>query len=246
MSTKLIEKIKEKGYWRVIARPVDFAQNRIENKRELKKIIEKSKIVLRGWDYPHIDHKNGIINSGSDSVSSFSDWPDMGHIEYWKYYLNGQFIHYFGMREDYRMDEEQLEKARQSFPFYNPEEGPKLNKFLSVLSTLYSVTEIYYLTANLAKYSIKEGEMEIRIEIHGTTNRTLFFWGGGFRELFQAYTCAYEPVISENILNVGDLIDDPASLALKATMEIFNEFNWSDPNPSVFIKDQTKFIERRL
>ena len=113
----LINKIKENGYWKVIIRPIDFEEKRITDKDTAAKIAENSKIVFRGWDYPHIDHNEGIVRSGPDSVSSFCDWPEGGYFEFWKLYLNGQFVHYFSMREDYGMSEDDKERARKSFTF---------------------------------------------------------------------------------------------------------------------------------
>ncbi|MFH1833376.1 MAG: hypothetical protein ABH816_04440 [Candidatus Levyibacteriota bacterium] len=240
---KLINKIKENGYWKVIIRPVEFDEKRIVDKDTAAKIVESSKIVFRGWDYPHID-REGIVRSGPDSVSSFCDWPEGGHFEFWKLYLNGQFVHYFSMREDYEMNEEQKQKVRQSFHFSKLDKNNE--RFLSIINVLYAITEIYFFAANLAKSANFSKETEIIIELGNVEGRILFFWGESFRYLFQAYTCRYQPIEEKRIIQTEELIKNPADLALDFTMDVFKEFNWRDASKDVFVGDQKKLIERRF
>lgn len=240
----LINKIKKKGYWRVIIRPTEFNEKRIPNKDDCVRIVNESKIVFRGWDYPHIDHRGGIIRSGPDSVASFCDWPEGGHFEYWKFYQNGQFVHYFSMIEDYQITKKEKEKARDSFVF--SELDNNVDRFLSIISTLYTITEIHFFAAKLAKLGSFGKETEIIIEFGNVNGRVLFFWGEPLRILSNAYTCLYEPIVEKRVISTERLISDPASFALDFTMDILKEFNWRDPNKNVFIEDQKKLIERRF
>ena len=240
----LINKIKENGYWKVLIRPVDFEEKRIADKDAAAKTVESSKIVFRGWDYPHIDHNEGIVRSGPDSVSSFCDWPEGGHFEFWKLYLNGQFVHYFSMIEDYEMSDEEKQRARNSFHFSKLDENNQ--RFLSIINALYTITEIYFFAANLAKSANFSKETEIIIELGNVEGRILFFRGEPFRHLFQAYTCRYQPIEEKRVVQTEDLIKNPAELALDFTMDVFKEFNWKDANKNVFVGDQKKLIERRF
>ena len=238
----IVEKIKEKGYWSVIIRPTEYVESRISDKDECEKIIVDSKIVFRGWDYPHID-RDGIFRSGPDSIASVTDWSEGGYLEYWQFYTSGQFTHFFSMREDYHIDEDKKKWIRKSFHFSTLDNS--YVRFLSLLSTLYSITEIFFFAANLTKRAQLNGEIEIIIELGKTNGRTLFFWGEGFRDLPTAYTCKYEPILKEVIVDSADLLSDPATLALDLTIDIFKEFNWKDPNRAVFLQDQQKFLKGR-
>ncbi|MFA6193257.1 MAG: hypothetical protein WC726_00105 [Parcubacteria group bacterium] len=240
----IINKIKETGYWKVIIRPVEFDEKRIADKDTAAKIVEDSKIAFRGWDYPHIDRQEGIVRSGSDSVSSFCDWSEGGHFEFWKLYLNGQFVHYFSIVEDYKISEKQKQQIRDSFHFSKLDKDNQ--RFLSIINALYTVTEIYFFAANLAKSSNFGKEIEIIIELDNVDGRALFFWGEPFRHLFQAYICRYQPIEEKRIVQTEELIKNPAELALDFTMDIFKEFNWKDVNKDVFVGDQKKLIERRF
>jgi len=241
---ELINKIKERGYWKVIIRPTEFKEKRIPDRDDCERFINGSKIQFSGWDYPHINYIKGIVRSGPDSVASFTNLPEDGRLEYWKFYQNGQFVHYFTMLEDYRMDEEQKERVRNSFSFSIVDK--KIDIFLSVLNTLYSITEIYFFAAELAKLAKFNEKTQIIIELGNTKGRTLFFWGDTFRVLPYAYTCEYEPIIEEQVIPTKELISDPANLALDFTMDIFKEFNWKNPNRDVFLQDQKKLIGGRL
>lgn len=241
---ELINKIKQKGYWKVIIRSTEFVERRIPNKDEAAKIVQESKIVFRGWDYPHIDHREGIVRSGPDSVSSFCDWTEGGHFEFWKLYLNGQFIHYFSMIEDYRMSEEEKERARESFS--SSRLDGQVDRFFSIINALYSITEIHFFAANLAKLASFGKETEIIIELGNVKDRVLFFWGEPFRFLSQAYICRYQPIVEKRVVNTGNLISNPGRFALDFAIDIFKEFNWKNVNKNVFIEDQKKLIEGRL
>ena len=104
---ELLDKIKSKGYWSVTIRPSHYDKNLIETHKELRQLIESNKVVLRGWDYPHIV-KEGIERVSEDSIESSCDWPEGPVYEYWRFYKTGQFIHYFSTREDWRLNDEKI------------------------------------------------------------------------------------------------------------------------------------------
>ncbi|MFA5158477.1 MAG: hypothetical protein WC451_04825 [Patescibacteria group bacterium] len=237
---KLIDKIKKRGYWKIIIRPIEFKADRISDKEKAEKTIESSKLSFRGWDYPHIDRDEKIFPSGPDSVSSFCDWPEGQHFEFWKLYLNGQFVHYFSMPEDYSMDEQEKEKARRSLHFSGQE---KNDSFFSIINALYSITEIHFFAANLAKLVDFGEKVEILVELGGVKGRVLFFWGDPFRYLSQTYPCHYEPIIQPKIVDTKELISNPGNLALDFFINILKEFTWKGANKEVFIGDQKKLIE---
>ena len=54
----VLDKIRTRGYWRVLIRPTQFDENHIADYSDLFPIVEKNSVQLRGWDYPHIDHRS--------------------------------------------------------------------------------------------------------------------------------------------------------------------------------------------
>lgn len=237
---ELIEKIKKKGYWKVIIRPMVFDENKIPNLEECKKIIESCIVSLRGWNYPHVD-KDGVKISGNDSIESYCDSEWLGYFEYWRFYQSGQFVHYFSMREDYRIEEKEIQRIQR-------QSATKSTKLLDILSTLYSVTEIFEFAQRLALKSALGDTIEITIELGDVEGRELFFWDSFSRWLNNNYICAFrdENIVVKKTLSKEELITKSSETALSVCIEIFKKFNWSNPPEQVFAADQKKFLEKRL
>src|SRR5690242_8039998 len=96
----ILDKIRTRGYWRVVIRPKTFEENHIPNYSDLFPIVEKNSVRLRGgWDYPHIDYNSQPLR-GPDWVGQEFDCRD--EIEVWRLYMSGQFIHFFTPWGDWR------------------------------------------------------------------------------------------------------------------------------------------------
>lgn len=238
----LLKKIRSKGYWHVVIRPTIFDKDLKINLEDLKQIVNLSQVTKRGWYYPHIDREKNIFISGKDSIASFANWES--YYEYWQFYENMQFVHLFAMREDYYMNDVFKEKIRNSYLHYRPSNEEKIDKFLSIIPTLFSITEIYYFAANVVKFANFKKEINITITLKDTDKRALCIDEPGFRNIYKPYTCNYEPVELTETLNALDLLNRHLELALNKTIELFHRFNWTDPNPEVFAKDQENFMNQ--
>lgn len=236
---ELVDKIKQKGYWKVIIRPTIFKKNSISTIEDCKKIIESCVVSLRGWNYPHIN-KEGIKVSGNDSIESHCDWESAGHLEYWRFYQSGQFVHYFSMREDYRIGEKKLREIQRN-------NNTESTSFLSILSTLYSVTEIFEFSQCLASKDVLGESVEIVVELGDVGGRELFFWDP-MRSLIMNYICTFreENILLKRVASKEQLISSSDKIALDTCMEIFRKFNWPQVPEKVFQEDQKKFLEKRL
>ena len=241
---ELINKIKGYGYWRVLIRPNKFGSNLISSLAEARKIIEDSKIELRGWDYPHSDRELKAVSA--DSIESVCDWKEGPAYEYWRYFLSGQFVHYFAMREDCRIDATEAEKIKARISFGEGKlEGVKL--FFSVLSTLYTFTEIFFFASRLAQNGyLGEESIHLEIELNKVNGRMLFV--GSERSLHRPYICHFQDdkfVINLDVTR-ADLIENHAKMSLDNVLKVFESFGWEKPNREIFEDDQRKFLERRL
>ncbi|MDD5083341.1 MAG: hypothetical protein PHT88_00190 [Candidatus Moranbacteria bacterium] len=239
---KLLAKIKSRGHWKVVIRPTEYSENLIPSLEDCKRLIEESSVSLRGWDYPYIDRHGNVGNASANSVHSMCDWDDMSFFEYWRFYKTGQFVHYFSMREDWEIDENKKVEIQRNL-------RTKSDKFLGILSTLYSITEIFEFGSRLfTKLELVKG-VEIIIELHGVNGRTLFFWDSFMRILYKDYTCVYTDDLAKISLTIPreDLIRNSTDLALRESIKLFREaFNWSGANEGIFREDQKKLLERRL
>jgi hypothetical protein len=236
----LIEKIKLHGHWKITIRPNIYSDFLIPSLEEAKEIIESNKLSLRGWDYPHVDPA-GIKVSGDNSIHSMCDWVEGYKFEYWRFYQTGQFVHYFSMREDGRLNSEKIVEFQQEY-------GTEANKFLDIISTIYTVTEIFEFASKIFSALEQVSSVEIIVELHDVNNRTLVFWDTFMRSLNQAYVCEYPDGIIRisKSIKKNKLIAESSNFSLDAAIEIFHKFNWTSVSKNIFIEDQKKLLERRL
>lgn len=78
-----LEKIKSRGFREVWIRPTEYVENRIDTLNACHEIIRESKVVLRGWDFPHISNRNPPYNR-LNYIESYLDWDI--YKEIWRYY----------------------------------------------------------------------------------------------------------------------------------------------------------------
>jgi hypothetical protein len=228
---ELLDKIHSRGYWRVLIRPTVFEIERISSLTQCKNIIEETMVLLRGWDYPHFD--SSLINNNIDSIELGIEF--MHHLEYWKFFQSGQFIHHFSCFEDY---------------IINPATGElyfnfKEKCYLSILSTLYTITEIFQFTSRLILKEILKPNVELSIGLHGMQDRQLFFWERG-RHLSSIYKSTIPDIVFNKIYSREQIIQSPAEVAMEVTIWIFERFNWSHESKVIFLEEQKKFLEKRL
>ena len=134
--TAILSKIRSRGYWRVVIRPTTFQEKRIEQYADLFPIVDRNSVQLRGWDYPHVDHRNEPLR-GADWVGQEHDWEE--HIEVWQFYQSGLFVHYFAIWGDWTD-----QSARPAEPGWAPLQD------IEYLHTIVEFVEIFEFAARLA------------------------------------------------------------------------------------------------
>jgi hypothetical protein len=228
-----IDQIKSRGFWEVIIRPLKFDKDHIKSLSECIELILGNKVRLRGWDYPHISNKYGI-KSGTDWIENLTDWSD--HKEYWRMYRSGQFFHLFGCREDW-WGEVRIFWSQQSYT--TPGYG------LSIMSTLYTLTEIYEFAARLAKRGIFDDFLKVSITLNGTKNRRLVTLEIN-RSLNDNYICNIENISLSRTISPEEIIGKGNVFAIDDTLNIFERFNWFNAPRKVLEEEQDKFIKGNL
>jgi hypothetical protein len=219
----IMVKIQSKGYWKVVIRPSIFEKERIELS-DCKTLVRDNRIRLRGWAYPHYDLRIEP-SSGLDYVEQFSDWESQ--TEGWRIYQSGQFIHYMALWEDW---EDLIPESR----------------ILSVISTVYSLTEIYEFASRLAAKGVLGDSCEIQITLCNTMNRRLATLDPHRPLIYQFKTMLSEIPLPPASLKTVDLIGRSAELSLKQVVWLFQRFNWLDVQVDIFKEDQRKLLEGRI
>ena len=98
--SELLEKIRSRGYWKVIIRPTDLVENRIENPADLYRILDNSaaRIRHRWFGFPHIQWESET-GRGKDWIGQEFQWGR--YLELWRFYQSGQFVAYRGLYGDW-------------------------------------------------------------------------------------------------------------------------------------------------
>src|SRR5207244_8721568 len=138
--------------WRVNFRPADYDPLNIASLGEAWELVKRTKVSLRGWDYPHISRDQRA--NGRNWVSSWSNF--MGHIEYWRLYQSAQFLHLFVVREaaDESWRRELLARASNSH----------IEGALDILNFVYTVSEVVEFGSRLAESGAYKGSVHSSIE----------------------------------------------------------------------------------
>ncbi len=229
-----LSKIKSRGYWEVIIRPLKFEKERIMDLPECLKIVEESRIQLRGWDYPHVGHHPAPY-CGIDYVESFVDWDE--HKEFWRMYQSGQFVHLFALHEDW------LGEQRPLFGGVSKYASIKPMSILEITMTLWSMTEIYQFAMELSKKGLFDGTAAISLKLHGLLNRRLSSFDIGWGYL-DGCVCHIDILPREKEIPIKILIEQSAEIAVNETLEVLKRFNWQSPPIESLEKSQHKLLTR--
>jgi hypothetical protein len=214
-AVSLLDKIRNRGYWRVIIRPATFIEKRIPNISALYPLVEKKSVRLRGWDYPHVDSRIPP-HTDVDWVGQEFEWDY--HLELWRLYQSGQFVHIFGMVQDWR----------DQSKFWPAGRGWRSGAILDPKDTVYYFTEIIEFATRLSLTEAGDDQMHIEIETHGLQDRILQYFNdhGQFSQPYRASVSSFPYPLD---LSRTDLIAEPKKLALDAALELFRRFGW-DPS----------------
>ena len=86
VASPLLEKIRKRGYWRVVIRPGRFEQEQVADITRLYPLLHERVVRLRGWDFPHLDTRRGY-RTGLDWIAQKSQREH--YLEYWRFYPSG-------------------------------------------------------------------------------------------------------------------------------------------------------------
>jgi hypothetical protein len=159
-ATELLEKIRTRGYWRVLIRPRPYDKHRLDDINALLPTLEQARVVLRGWDYPHINTEDVSVHL--DFIEQCTEWEH--HLEVFRFYQSGQFVHYAGFPEDWR----------DQSGWWPADERWASGTRLGIGATIYRFTEVFEFAARLASTSAGDEAMTVILETHGIAGRQFY------------------------------------------------------------------------
>lgn len=210
------------GFWKVTVYPSTY-EKRIGSQAEAGQEIEDAKVLLRGWDFPHVD-THGNTTNFNKGKQSFLKWER--HYEGWQLYQSGLFVWKKYFWED-------VEKQR------NEKEDRPLLSFVGVI---YSVTEYMLFFKRLYAEKLKVVSIRVQIELGKCNNRQL----ASFESMAHlwVYVSGEDKIVVEKDINIVDLQASFQEVAKSFIKEIFMLFNWNDPADSMIEGWQKKLTER--
>jgi hypothetical protein len=239
---ELVKIVKQRGYWRVLFEPLAYDE-KLKPLRRCKEIVEQNSIRLRGWDYPHIPSRNDddtALEPGDNYWQGWLNWQDYHHKEFWRMYQSGQFVHYFGLIEDWADDYVIKSMWQQEDIVAQPGE------VLGIINATYFITEIYQFLSRLTSEQIYNEGVRVTIGLHNTENRRLFVDGYNRAPLFHERKTRAKEIIFKEKYTTEQILADPKELALEVIIYILERFGWDPPNIEAIKNDQQKLLERKI
>ena len=230
---EVIQKINNLGHIKFVFEPNIYKKDLIE-KKDLQNILEKTKISLRGWSFPHIPPYNTENDRApyftSNGIEFFID-SNM-YKEIFRFYKSGQFVGKFILLEDI------IDKIN------NTEVKP--GKYLDFLSLIYKITEIVLFIKNIVENIGVDGGL-IKLEINNTKNRELeSIFNSMILPFNSNYICYMNQIKVEYKFEKEQILNDALLVSRILIKSIFNDFNWKNYSEEMIVNHQENLIKHRL
>ena len=213
---ELLKKIRSRGYWKIVIHPAMFVEKRVPNIADLYPILEKASVRFLGGEFPDLDTRTKL-HIDTDWIGKAVSWEH--YLELWRFYQSGQFIHWSGMREDWR---------DRSSLWPSPQSGWKPGADLVAHDAVFRLTEIFELAARLARSQAGDQQMHLEIVVSGLNGRALCDLPG--RWPFHRKRSASVSELPYKVdLSQLQLFTKAKELALEPAIELFRRFGWDPP-----------------
>jgi hypothetical protein len=239
--------VKDYPYWTVLYRPHTYSPERIPSLSDCVKLVEKARVQLRGWDFPHLamqeNEQHGTVR-GSQWIGSWANF--MGSIEYWQLFQSGQFVHFAAVREaTERQWRDKLQQETIShLRHLRNIDWDGVPGYISLVNLVYTITEYFEFAARIAQAGVYQGNIDISIELHGAKGYLLTTeWDRSWSE----YRAASDNHLSKTWrVSSEELLAGSAEHSLKAISWLCECFGWMSPNLEALRSDQQKLLSGRL
>lgn len=156
----LIPRIKSRGHRSVVVRPGQYKESRFRMS-ELPGILSRTRVSLRGWDFPHLRPENEW-DRYQGQLRQSNDWWQ--YLEHWRFSTSGQFAYLGCIYEDW---------GSREGPMQMREHDPHAQRALLYLSHLYRFLEVFEFAARLAAVEGFGESITLRLSYRGIQGRTL-------------------------------------------------------------------------
>lgn len=233
--------VLEHPHWRVNFRPAVYDPSRVRNLADCLAVLYKTRVQLRGWDFPHISDSD--LNYGDTWIAGWSDF--MQHFEYWRFYQSAQFLYLGSVAEV--TETAWAAKLRATMKGWAGLRGIDIETvpgFLSLTNFIYSLTEYFEFAARLAQAQIYVEPITIAVSLKGVAG---FMLAADENRRWTSDYIARQPELNYiETFSPADLIASSANHALECALWFFERFGWLKPNVDLIRTDQQKLLTGRL
>lgn len=231
--------VLEKPHWRIVIRPSIHKPERLESLSRCVQIVRESCVRLRGWPYPMVNDER--IVQGSDWAGSWSQF--MSHLEYWRMYQSGQFLHLTAIREVTEPDwRPKLEQATRSH-LGDTRDWEQVPGFIDLRNFVWCMTEIYEFAAGLYSASLDAESLEIEVQLRRIKD---FVLTTSMERAWSAYRAASDDTVGRAWQYARtDFLALSREHCLDATSWMLERFGWFDPPRTALKSEQEVLLERR-
>ncbi|MEX1179446.1 MAG: hypothetical protein WEB63_01345 [Cucumibacter sp.] len=232
MMEGLREKIVATGYWRVNFRPLATLPESLAF-AECEAAIDRSRVELRGWDFPHVSRRQDDAHGYARAVDYVENWIEWDvHVEFWRMYRSSQFLHYRALWEDLDSDRDNG-RPRQSA------------KVLSVGSAIYTITEIFEFIFRLHRSGLYQFGATLQFSLENSFHRQLWINDPNRAPFSEDKITGATRIPIDRSFSSADLEGADHKLSMSAILELFSHFGW-DAAESTIVGQQTRFLSRQI
>lgn len=220
--TPFEQEIRSRGHWWIVIHPIDYVPNRVPI-TDLEQLLRRTRIQLRGWDFPHVDDRDPI-RMRLKSITGSTDW--MYYREVWRFYQSGQFSYLMGIHEDWI---ERTSEGSFGTRWGPPPELAAQGPLLGVGDALFRITETFEFASRLAVTPAGGDAIHIKIELHGLQGRRLWVDTPHRSPTEHEYRTDIQAFPYEDQFPTAELASSSKELAAQVALDLFARFGWRPP-----------------
>jgi hypothetical protein len=221
---------KYEGYREVTAFPSVYAKDRF-NLPDMRRAMQKAEVLFRGWPFINLSHRPEETFVAGDNIVTQVDITSITGYDSYEFLALKQSGLFFHRRLMY---EESYDKAKAK------------GKVLDIVGTVYHVSEaIASLWRLYEALAVPDDEiLTIQFNYRGLKDRELVILDPGRMPPPAGYICRISEYSVVRNLTISTWRSSDADLATEISCDIFNQFQWLDPNPEIIKKMVSKLLAK--
>ena len=236
--------VKDFPFWKFVVRPESYVPDLIPSLTDGFKLVEKPRVSLRGCAFPFLSNRENEQAHGSDWIGSSVQL--MGHIEHWRLFQSGQFVHFAALREASDAEwREKLQEQTMRHLAHRPDiNWSSIPGYISVTNLVYTITEYFEFAARVCQAGVYKGNLDLILELQGANGYLLTT---DFDRAWHQYCATSDSHLHKTWrIYAQELIAGSSEYSLKAIVWLCECFGWMSPNIEAITSDQQKLLSRRL